>query len=114
MTLLKRLSDDKTVAMNENENENTETTRTVCKPRPNLTNETMFHAVYVPQDKDSPVGEIGCVIILFEVLEYYSVTFLCIVLLKNFDHQILQSLLFLSCTQQKTFTSMKICPKLWK
>ncbi|XP_020300811.1 ankyrin repeat and LEM domain-containing protein 2 isoform X2 [Pseudomyrmex gracilis] len=58
MTLLKRLSDDKTVAMNENENENTETTRTVCKPRPNLTNETMFHAVYVPQDKDSPVGEI--------------------------------------------------------
>ncbi|XP_012219724.1 ankyrin repeat and LEM domain-containing protein 2 [Linepithema humile] len=36
-----------------NESEKTET-QSACDTRSNLSNETVFHAVYIPQDKDSP------------------------------------------------------------
>lgn len=36
-----------------NESEKTEI-QSVREVRPNLSNKTVFHAVYIPQDKDSP------------------------------------------------------------
>lgn len=57
MTLLNKLCDNKGVAMNENEDAGA--TQAVCEPRPNLASEAVFHAVYIPQDKDSPENERG-------------------------------------------------------
>jgi len=39
------------VTMNESEETDTQSVCNIC---PNLSNETVFHAVYIPQDKDSP------------------------------------------------------------